>query len=106
MNKPLKKITSISLISQYMGLPKQVYLLTISRLICATGYFVYPFVTLYLSTAEGYGESTIGWFTFMFSMICLPSSVIAGKLADKFSRKRTYLIYMLLTDLFFIVTGI
>jgi predicted MFS family arabinose efflux permease len=94
------------ILSQYLGLPKQVYLLVFSKMICACGYFVYPYITLYLSQVMGYGTDTIGWCSFAFAMCYVPAALIGGKFSDKFSRKKTYLIYMILGDVFLCLTGI
>ncbi len=94
------------LLSQYFGLPKQVYLLVFSKMICACGYFVYPYITLYLSQVMGYGTDTIGWCSFAFAMCYVPAALIGGKYSDKFSRKKTYLAYMILADVFLCLTGI
>jgi len=94
------------ILSQYLGLPRQVYLLVFSKMICACGYFVYPYITLYLSTVMGYGTDTIGWCSFAFAMCYVPAAFIGGKFSDKFSRKKTYLAYMLLADVFLCLTGI
>ncbi len=94
------------ILSQYLGLPKQVYLLVFSKMICACGYFVYPYITLYLSIVMGYGTDTIGWCSFAFAMCYVPAALIGGKFSDKFSRKKTYLIYMVLGDVFLCLTGL
>lgn len=103
MSEPTKRT---GIISQYLGLPKQVYLLIASKAVCACGYFVYPFITLYLSQVMGYGTDTIGWCSFAFALCYIPAALIGGKFSDKFSRKRTYLIYMLCADGFLCLTGI
>ena len=47
----------LNFLTQYKGLPKQVYILSISRAVISMGMmFVYPFLSLLLTSRLGYSE--------------------------------------------------
>ncbi len=92
-------------ITQYKGLPKQIYVLFIARTINSLGFFIFPFMTLFLSSRIGFSESEIGIFLFLASVVYIPGAIIGGKLADHFSRKYTYLFATLVANIIFFICG-
>jgi MFS family permease len=92
-------------ITQYKGLPKQIYILFMARTINSLGFFIFPFLTLFLSSRIGLSENTIGAFLFAASFVYIPGSIIGGKLADHFSRKYTYIFATLTANMIFFYCG-
>lgn len=92
-------------INQYKGLPRQIYILLAARIISCIGMFVYPFLTLFLSSRIGMSEVKIGQFMLLVALINIPAVIIGGKLADRFTRKTTYLTAMLFSNIGLITTG-
>lgn len=92
-------------ITQYQGLPKQIYVLFIARTINSLGFFIFPFMTLFLSSRIGFSESDIGIFLFLASVVYIPGAIIGGKLADYFSRKYTYIFATLAANIIFFTCG-
>lgn len=78
-------------ISQYKGLPRSIYLLSLARMITAMGMFIYPFLSLLLNTRLGYDEFQIGKVMLYTAVANIIGTLIAGKLADQFGRKKVYL---------------
>ncbi len=76
-----------------------------ARTINSLGYFIFPFLTLFLSARIGLPESTIGGFLFVASVAYVPGSMIGGKLADHFSRKYTYVTATLIANIIFLSCG-
>lgn len=92
-------------ITQYKGLPKQIYVLFIARTINSLGFFIFPFMTLFLSSRIGFSDSEIGIFLFLASVVYIPGAIIGGKLADHFSRKYTYIFATLVANIIFFICG-
>ena len=95
----------MKMIDQYKGLPREVYVILVARIISAMGMFVYPFLTLFLSSRIGFSETKIGMFMLVISLSYIPAAMIGGKLADHFNRKTTYLVAMLLSDIALLAAG-
>ena len=95
----------MKMIDQYKGLPREVYVILIARIISAMGMFVYPFLTLFLSSRVGFSETKIGMFMLVISLSYIPAAMIGGKLADHFNRKAIYLLAMLLSDAALLAAG-
>nr|WP_206459904.1 MFS transporter [Anaerovorax sp. IOR16] len=81
----------MNVIQQYKGLPRPIYLLSLARMITAMGMFIYPFLSLLLNTRLGYNEFQIGQVMLYIAVANIIGTLLAGKLADRFGRKKIYL---------------
>lgn len=95
----------LNIFSQYRGLSRPAYVLFFARIITSMGGFIWPLLTLILSRKMGFSASTIGWFSLAIGGLFLPATIIGGKLADKFNRKKLIIIFDLITVVFFILAG-
>lgn len=95
----------MEIIRQYRGLPRQIYLLLVARIIAAMGAFVFPFLTMFLSGRLGLSEVEIGKYLLLVAASYVPAALLGGKLADRFSRKTIYIGAMVLCDICFFTTG-
>lgn len=95
----------MKIFSQYLGLPRPIYILFIARTINSLGYFIFPFLTLFLSVRIGLTESMVGIFLFAASVVYVPGAIIGGKLSDHYSRKMTYIIATICSNLIYFVCG-
>ena len=95
----------VRIIDQYYGLPHQIYLLFIARTITAMGAFVFPFLTMFLSSRLHYDETQIASYLLLMAFATILGAPLGGKLADRFSRKRTYITVMLLSDTCYLLAG-
>ncbi|WP_027623170.1 MFS transporter [Clostridium lundense] len=100
MNKIIHKI-----IEPYKGLPKEIYIIFISRIVNSLGSFVYPLLTLILTQKIGISVSKTGIFMTCISLLSAPGMLIGGKLVDSFGRKKTILIFQSLALIVFIICG-
>ncbi len=91
--------------NQYKGLPYQIYILLLARIISAIGMFVYPFLTLFLSSRLGFSELDIGKFLLIITLTYIPAAIVGGKLADRFNRRPVYLISMLCSNIALLGAG-
>ena len=69
------------MIDQYRGLPRQVYIILIARVVAATGAFVYPFITMLLSSRLGFSDQKISYYLLILAVSYVPSALLGGKLA-------------------------
>ncbi len=81
----------MGLLNQFRGLPRQVYLLSIVRMIMAMGTFVFSFISLLASSKYGLNEFQIGNVMMFVAAANIAGSLLGGKLADTFGRKRMFL---------------
>lgn len=68
------------------------YILFGATVINRFGDFVMPFLTMYLTTKIGLSFEIAGIIVTLSLLISIPASILGGKLADEFGRKKTYLI--------------
>lgn len=79
-------------LTQYRGLPRQVYILSLSRVAISMGImFVFPFLSLFLTSTLGYSEQTAGMIMVISSGGSIAGNLLGGKLADEISRKKVYM---------------
>ncbi len=82
----MKKI--LSLIDQYRGLRREIYILFFGRVVTNLGSMVWPVMTLILSQKLGFSATGISYFFIISGVLLLPASLIGGRLADRFNKKR------------------
>ncbi|MDO4731895.1 MAG: MFS transporter [Bacillota bacterium] len=95
----------IRIIDQYRGLPRPVYILAIARVIVATGTFVFPFLTMFLSSRLSMNDQEVSGYLLLVALAQLPASMLGGKLADRFPRKKVYGLGLFLSIFFFALSG-
>lgn len=88
--------------SAYSGLPKSVYVIFFARVVNCMGNFVFPFMTLLLTTKVGMNEKQVGFFLLLASILQVPGSLIGGKLADHMGRKKIMILFMGLGSICFV----
>jgi len=76
------------LLAPYKGLPKEVYIIFLARIINAAGLFVFPLLTLLLTRKIGLSEGEAGLWITISGIAFMGSSLIGGKITDKFGRKK------------------
>ncbi len=96
---------AIPLITQYRGLPSQVYWLLLCRVVTSMGMFVFPFITLFLSHRLHLGDAEIGRYLLLTALTIVPGALLGGKLADRFRRKDIYIAMVLVSDIFYVLAG-
>ena len=83
-------------LNTYKGLPKEIYILFIGKIVNSIGSFVHPLMTLILTQQIGLSNSQAGEIITM-SLICqAPAVILGGKLADKIGRRKVIIIFQLL----------
>jgi MFS family permease len=77
------------LVRQYKGLPRPVYILFISKIVDATGCFIFPLLALILTRKIGLSSAEAGIAVGAVAAASVPAMFIGGKLADLIGRKPT-----------------
>ena len=91
--------------TEYRGLPREVYILFFARLINSAGWFVFPFLTFYMTQKLGMDADVSGLFLMIIAALQGLGSVVGGKLADHMGRKAILLLFQTLSALIFGVCG-
>ncbi|WMJ80940.1 MFS transporter [Clostridium sp. MB40-C1] len=99
--KNLRKI-----LNPYLGLPKEMYVLFIARMINASGAFVFPLLTLIFTKKLGMSNSQAGLFITLCGSLFVPSGMIGGKLADSYGRKKIIVTVNTLAALSYIMAAL
>ncbi|MBZ9686306.1 MFS transporter [Clostridium estertheticum] len=78
--------------SPYQGLPKEIYIIFISRIINTMGCFVQPLLVLILTQKIGLQKDVAGIYITVVCLISAPCLILGGKLVDTIGRKKVILI--------------
>jgi len=78
-----------SIFSIYSGFPRTIYILFVCRLINAMGYFVFPFLTLFLTRNLSLSVDKVGLYLMCVEICRIIGALFGGRFTDIFGRKRT-----------------
>jgi MFS family permease len=93
-------------LGRYKGLPKEIYVLFVARIVNNLGAFVHPLLTMILTVKLGFAENEAGTFITILMATQMPVLLIGGKLADKFGRRRLIVVFQFLGALTYIICGL
>jgi MFS family permease len=99
----MKKV--LTLLDPYKGLPKEIYVIFISKIINAMGCFVMPLLTLILTEKIGLSKEISGMYISISGLLFIPASIIGGRLTDFIGRKTVIIIFDFLSAMLYIVCG-
>lgn len=94
-----------NLLRPYRGMPKEIYVIFIARIINAIGCFVMPLMTIILTQSIGLSREMAGFYISLAGILFLPSSMLGGKLADHLGRKRVILFFDGLAIALYVLAG-
>lgn len=83
----------------YSGLPREIYILFVSRIINAFGSFVVPLLSLIVIENLNQSESVAGIIVAIAALGYIPGMLIGGHLADYFNRKKVLIYSQILSAL-------
>lgn len=95
-----------NLLSSYKGLPKEIYILFIGKIVNSLGSFVHPLMSLILTQKLGMTAGEAGQFVTMLAVCQVPCIILGGKLTDSIGRKKVITIFQLLGAIMLIICGI
>jgi len=93
-------------LSAYAGLPKEVYLLFLARIINCMGSFIMPLLTLILTQKLGISKADTGTFTALLTLTQAPTLMLGGKLIDTIGRKKILILCNIVGAFFYALCGI
>ncbi len=94
-----------ALLSPYKGMPKEIYVIFVARIINALGCFVMPLLTIILTQDIGLSKQMTGFYISLAGLLYLPAVMVGGKLADSIGRKKVIMLFDGLAAVFYIVAG-
>ncbi len=94
-----------TLFSPYKGMPKEIYVIFVARIINALGCFVMPLLTIILSQNVGLSKQMTGFYISLAGLLYLPAVMLGGKLADTIGRKKVIMFFDGLAAAFYILAG-
>lgn len=97
MDSGLKQI-----FTQYRGLSKSIYIIFFARMVTNMGAFIWPMLTFIMGGKMGFSNTTIGILSAASVVLFLPATILGGKLADKFDKKKIIITFDTISVLFFI----
>lgn len=80
-----------SIFNPFRGLSKEIWVIFLARVVNAMGSFIFPLLTLILTTKLNVNASTAGYIMSVSGIIYMGGGIIGGKLADTLGRKRLYI---------------
>lgn len=89
----------------YGGLPKEIYVLFIARIITRMGDFVKPFLVLFLTIKMGFSERDTGLIISIVGLTAFFGPMVGGYLGDTVGRKRVMVVAQGLSALMLIPCG-
>lgn len=75
-------------LNQFRGLPRQVYLICICRIIMGIGSMSYAFASIHLRSIIGLNEVQVAWVMLVIAVTNICCGLLGGKLADVYGRKK------------------
>lgn len=102
---PEGPVHCLNYINQFRGLPRQVYYICFSRVIIGIGSMIFTFFSLLLTRILGFSEFQAG-LAFLLICVCnISGAIIGGKLADRYGRKRVYMVAITITSILYLMTA-
>lgn len=94
------------LLSTYKGLPREIYILFIGKIVNALGAFVQPLMSFILTQKLSMSAGEAGWFVTMIAICQVPCIILGGKLTDTIGRKKVIITFQLLGAAMLLICGI
>ena len=89
----------------YRGLPRAAYVLFVAQVVNSLGHFVLPFLTLILTVRGGLDAAEAGRIVTIATMSFVPGSILGGRIADTFGRKRVVVVGFAIGIASFVIWG-
>lgn len=93
----------MSYFSQFLGLPRQVYILCLVRWISGMGSLVFTFSSLILTGMVGLTTKQAGIVAMLYATANVVGAIVGGKMADFYGRKKIYLWFTVVTCCFYVL---
>ncbi len=95
-----------NLLSPYKGLPREIYILFIGKIVNSIGAFVHPLMSLILTQKIGMSASQAGQFVTILAICQVPCMILGGKLSDIIGRRKVIIIFQVLGASMLVICGL
>ena len=92
-------------LNTYRGLPREIYILFIGKIVNSIGAFVHPLMTLILTQKIGLTSKEAGYIITLLAICQVPSLILGGKLSDKIGRRKVIITFQLLGAICLLICG-
>ncbi len=92
--------------TQFKGLPRSIYILSLQRFVTSLGNFVFPFLTMFMVQKLGLDKDVAAFWVVISQVAKLMGNTVGGSIADKLSRKKVIISISLANIIIFTVCGI
>ncbi len=96
----------MKLFDQYRGLRRENYVLFLGNIVTNMGSMVWPMMTLILDQKLGLSAGNIALLLMAASFVCMPASLLGGRLADRVNKKKIIIVGDLVSVTCYIVCGL
>ncbi len=91
--------------TQFKGLPKSIYILSLQRFVNSLGNFVYPFLTMFMVQKLGLSTEVAAFWVVASQVARLLGNTVGGSIADRMSRKSVIVIISIINIIIFLICG-
>ncbi|MCC3863433.1 MFS transporter [Terrisporobacter petrolearius] len=95
-----------NILSTYKGLPREIYILFLGKIVNAMGAFVQPLMSLILTQKLGMSAGEAGELVTFMAVCQVPCIIMGGKLTDTIGRKKVITIFQIIGIIMLIICGI
>ncbi|RDY28038.1 MFS transporter [Romboutsia weinsteinii] len=95
-----------NLLMPYKGLPREIYILFIGKIVNCIGAFVHPLMALILTQRIGMSASEAGQYVTMVAVCQAPCIMFGGKLADTIGRRKVIITFQILGAITLFICGL
>ena len=95
-----------NLLSTYKGLPREIYILFLGKIVNAMGAFVQPLMSLIPTQKLGMSAGEAGELVTFMAVCQVPCIIMGGKLTDTIGRKKVITIFQTMGIIMLIICGI
>ena len=96
----------MNMLTQYRGLPRQIYIICFARIVTSMGAFIFSMNSLLMTSVLGLSEVATGYVMVLLAVCDIAGALVGGKLSDKYGRKNVILIAMAVETVALILGGI
>ncbi len=105
-NNMLRPVNGVvKLYRRYRGLPKEIYVLAVGRMVNSMGAFVHPLLTMILTTKLGMKSDEAGMLMTFLLLTQMPISALGGFLADRFGRRKLIITFQFMGAAMYLACG-
>ena len=94
-----------NILATYRGLPREIYILFVARIINCLGNFVYPLIALIITLKIGLSSAKAGAIVTLIAVSQVPTLIIGGKITDSIGRKKVIVIFQTLGAISYFICG-